>query len=86
MKISSKHIPLLIAVILGLIATGYYVLSGKNSLDLSTRTLMKEYNVKNVSVKNGKEIFIECENGEKYNIIFQENQSSYEDLIFNACA
>jgi hypothetical protein len=85
MIIKKKIIPLLLAVIIGLIATGYYVLSGRSSLDISTRALIGENNVKDVSVKNGREILVECENGDKFEITFQENQGSYEDLIFNAC-
>ena len=82
---NKKMTPFLIAIVIGSLATVYYIFSGKSSLDLTTRALLQEENVKSVDVKSGKELVIECETGEKYRITFQENQSSYEDLVFNAC-
>ncbi|MFC1747808.1 hypothetical protein ACFL2V_03290 [Pseudomonadota bacterium] len=80
-----NKIPFFIAIIVAVLATGYYVFSGKSSLDLNTRELLKDGSVAAVNVLSSEEIEIECKSGEKYVISFKEGQGNYEDLLYNAC-
>ena len=77
--------PFYIAAGIAILVTILYISSGRGSLDLNVRQLLKNDTVKQVDTNNGKKIPITCKNGERYEIIFSEDRSNYDDLIFNAC-
>lgn len=63
----------------------WYVGSGRGSLDKSARELANDEDVTAIDTTNPERIAITCKNGEKYEIVFTEGESNYDDLIFNAC-
>lgn len=85
MQINKNWIPFLIAIAIGLIAVIYYIASGRGSLDLNTRELIKSDQVSEVNTSDPKKIKVTCKNGESYEIVFRQEQQTYDDLIFNAC-
>ena len=88
MEAKSK-IPLIIALSVSIIIAGWYIFSGKSSLDLNTRELQKTGDVKEIQENRGangsKTITIKCKNGESYEIVFTQDHQNYDDLVFNAC-
>ncbi|MBU0667828.1 hypothetical protein KJ951_02820 [Patescibacteria group bacterium] len=80
-----KWIPVIVAVAIALIVLVWYVASGRGSLDLQTRKLATGDGISEINAGDPQNIVITCENGEKYEIMFTQGQSNYEELVFNAC-
>lgn len=80
-----KWLPVVAAIVIAGIVLVWYVGSGRGSLDKNTRELATEEAVESIDTTNPERIAITCKNGEKYEIVFTEGESNYEDLIFNAC-
>lgn len=80
-----KWIPVIAAVAIAMIVLVWYVGSGRGSLDKNTRELAVEEEISTIDTTNPERIAITCKNGEKYEIVFTEGESNYDDLIFNAC-
>lgn len=85
MKPLPKHFPLIIAITAGVIAAFIYIISGRGSFDNNLQELSKNTAVEKIDRTQNNKILIHCKNGEKYEIVFQENQQNYDDLIFSAC-
>lgn len=85
MKPLPKYFPVIIAIVLGLLAVFIYVLSGQNSFDQNLQQLNKNPFVEKTENKEGNKILVHCKNGDQYQIVFQQNQQNYNDLIFSAC-
>ncbi|HLG25560.1 MAG TPA: hypothetical protein VI588_02080 [Candidatus Gracilibacteria bacterium] len=83
--LKSKWTPFAVAFAIGLVAVGYYVFSGRGSLDLQTRELTNSSNIAEVNLSNRQRINIKCRNGEAYEIVFTEDQPNYDQLIFDSC-
>lgn len=78
--------PVIIAAGIALAALAWYVGSGRSGIDLGARQLAREEEVAEIDTTQPDRVTITCKNGEKYEILFTESQSNYEELIFNACA
>lgn len=80
-----KWFPVIVAVIIAGIVLVWYVGSGRSSLDRGARELATEEEVAAIDTTNPERIAVTCKNGEKYEIVFTDGESNYDDLIFNAC-
>jgi hypothetical protein len=80
-----KVIPIIIALGAAILATGYYILSGRSSFDSSIRDVSNESRVASVEAKNQKLVEITCKDGRSYQITFDDGETSYDDLIFSNC-
>ncbi len=78
-------IPLIAAIIIAAIVTAYYIFSGRSSYDLNVRDLAGQQQVEKVESSSPQIINVKCKNGRNYQITFNQAQSNYDDLIFNAC-
>lgn len=79
-----KYLPLIIALVVALIVAGYYLTSGRNSLDQNVSQLEKTTTVEQVqTVNNG--VIVKCKNGETYEVTYQPGQTNFQDLVFNKC-
>jgi len=84
-KLDKNLAPVIIALGIALIATIWYVLSGRGSYDLNVRGLATENNVKKIDASDSKTITIKCRDGQSYEISFKKDQPNYDDLVFNVC-
>jgi hypothetical protein len=86
---SKNWTPLIVALSVAVVIAGWYMLSGKSSLDLNSRELQKDGTVQSIkengSPNGSKTIAINCKNGESYEIVFTQDHQNYDDLVFNAC-
>ncbi len=82
---ANNLLPFYIAAGIALVVTFMYIASGRGSLDVNTRELTQNKAVKAVETGDPQKIPITCKNGERYQIIFTEDQTNYNNLIFNAC-
>jgi len=80
-----KHLPVILAVIVALIALAYYVFSGRSSLDLNTRNLQKSAQIEKTQTSSDNSMLIKCKNGESYEIVFKPGQTNFDDLVYNKC-
>lgn len=80
-----KWFPVIAAFVIAGIVLVWYVGSGRGSLDKNTRDLAIEEEVSSIDTSNPERISVTCKNGDKYEIVFTEGESNYDDLIFNAC-
>jgi hypothetical protein len=85
MDFKNKWLPLVIAVAVGLVAAGFYVMSGRSSYDLGVRNLSVNGDVAKVEATDARKISVKCRNGENYEISFKEDQGDYAGLVFDAC-
>lgn len=85
MQINKNWSPFFIAIAIAIIAVIYYIMSGRSSLDVNTRELSQNKEIKEVNAMDPQKIKIACKNGESYEIVFRQEQQNYDDLIFNAC-
>ncbi len=77
--------PMILAVIIGLIALAYYILSGRGSMDANIRQLEKAGNVEKTTTVGNNIIQVKCKNGQQYKLMFEEGQTNFQDLIYNKC-
>lgn len=88
-----KWSPVLLAVALGIMVSGYYVFSGRGSYEHNVRQLQEnQEKVDHVatdklqSVSGSKNsLTIKCKNGESYEIVFKEGQTNFDDLVYDKC-
>jgi len=79
-----KFLPLFIAAGVALIVVVMYSQSGRSSLDNNIRALEKTSTVEKVETKENS-VVVKCKNGESYEIIYQEGQTTYEQLVYDRC-
>ena len=80
---SKNWTPLAIALSIAVVIAGWYMFSGKSSLDLNARELQKDGTVQSImengSPNGSKTIKINCKNGESYEIVFTQDHQNYDE-------
>ncbi len=79
-----KYLPF-IAGGIALVGAVYYFGSGQSSLNNNVRALEKSSGVHYVESGVSNNVVIKCKNGESYEIVYQDGQTNYQDLVYNKC-
>ena len=80
-----KRLPLFIGIGLALIIVGFYIASGRSSMDQNMRELEKASTVEKVIPAENNTLLVQCKNGETYEIIYQKDQTNFQDLVYDKC-
>ena len=80
-----RWLPFCFAVAIAAIVTLYYVFSGRGGLDINMRQLQNQNNIEKTTTTEKNTIIVKCKNGESYEIVYQEGQTKYDDLVYNKC-
>ena len=80
-----EHNIIIAIVIIAAIATLIYFKGGRGSIDQNINKLEKNSAVQSVSHPDAKTLRITCKDGKVYNIIYQEGQTDYDNLVFDRC-
>lgn len=89
-KLKRDQIILIAALILGLLAVIYYLLSGRGSFDQNFRDLQnsdaKVQAVSSTEGQNGeKEVEIKCKDGSSYDIYYPPGEKDYSSVAAGKC-
>jgi hypothetical protein len=84
-----KYFPVTIAIIVALLATIYYVVSGQGSMDKGTRALQNSPAVEQVKIEQtdaGQTTAkVKCKDGSEYDVYYPPGSTNYDSLANNNC-
>lgn len=80
-----KYLPIFVAGGMAIIVAGYYLISGRGSLDNNLRQLEKSAPVEKVETTDNNSVVVRCKNGESYEIVYEQGQTNYQDLVYDKC-
>ena len=81
----NRHHPLLLTLAVALILAFLYLNSGTGSLNSNVHELEKASTIEQVQPSADNKVVVKCRNGDTYEIVYQDGQTNYQDLVYNRC-